>query len=197
MQDQTFKPIFLLNILIGLLTFLLFMFFVACGTESTSSILRTTSTPPATKTLPRPTPTPVSSSDLGQRNWLKGIPCHPPCFGEVTPGVTTADDAEKILNQNPMVEPTSVRIWPNYSKEKGAISWNWKGTTSKTDDDGYLLFMKVAPKTVDQIVIKLNNKVKLGDVVDTFSEPSVTVHGGKNKFKFGVKKGQGGQTMRV
>src|SRR5947209_4744604 len=76
--------LFLLYIIINLST---------CGEEIDSSASTITPTIGATKPAPPPD---------WQYRWLKGIPCKPPCFEGITPGKTTAEEAVKLLQQNPM-----------------------------------------------------------------------------------------------
>lgn len=59
----------------------------------------------------RPSPSPTEMSSLTESalpedwsyRWLKGIPCRPPCWEGITPGQTTAREAEEILRQSPII----------------------------------------------------------------------------------------------
>jgi hypothetical protein len=75
-----------------------------------------TPTPP-TPALVSPTNTTISQD--WEYHWLKGIPCRVPCFEGIIVGQTSAEEAFKLLSQNPLVANLK-----NYN-DGDKLTWKW------------------------------------------------------------------------
>jgi hypothetical protein len=128
---------------------------------------------------PTATATPYIFPTIGNTNpnlaqeweyrWLKGIPCKPPCFEGVTPGVTTKLEAVEVLKQSPIVDPNSFNLTP-YSGTRAfdTFGWGWKQSSKKR---GYLAFSTTPDYKVILIRPELG-RYKLTDIFKAYGEPS-------------------------
>jgi hypothetical protein len=102
------------------------------------------------------------------QRWLTKQPCAPPCWEKITPGVTTAEQAEKLMQQNELV--SDVKIFsPKNHLQDSSLSWNWRST--KTPGEAYFDSL-TAPHTIKRIFVNLSRPVKLKDVIIAFGYPS-------------------------
>jgi hypothetical protein len=132
---------------------------------------------------PQPTATPTvfitptfgnTSSALAQDwqyRWLKGIPCSPPCWEGVTPGITQSNDAYNIWKQSPILTNLQIgasKLFPN----EGYVIWSWTG--SNVDKENGEAHFKVDSN--DKIIYTIhpyyNTSFKLEDVIKAYGEPS-------------------------
>jgi hypothetical protein len=114
-----------------------------------------------------PTATPTNE---WQTAWLKGIPCQPPCFENITPGKTTVDEAKQILPKNNMI----TKIWTYEVGERSNLRWDWKYMNSNNvTTTSYAFFGRAPnPSVISSIRPFFTAKVKLGDVIRAYGEPS-------------------------
>lgn len=124
-------------------------------------------------------PTPPNDQD-----WLKKQPCAAPCWEGITPGVTTAEDAFKILQQNAYLSDQSFKLRTG-SPRNSSISWHWNGTeiNGEADFDG-----TPAVHVIQMIRITLINPVQVKDVTAVFGNPdyvSVDAEYGTDTDKLG------------
>ena len=59
--------------------------------------------------------------DVWGTNWIKGLPCKPPCWYGITPGQTTETDAINILKSLPFVNTSSITT--TYLLQGSYASW--------------------------------------------------------------------------
>lgn len=72
-----------------------------------------------------PPPTVTATPDLNwQTDWLHGIPCTLPCFIGITPGTTTVAEALTLLEQNPSINPASIRVH-HLAPQDSSIETRW------------------------------------------------------------------------
>lgn len=133
------------------------------ASASTRIVITRTANPTATTALSRPLTTP---QELSQR-WLKGIPCKPPCWEGITPGATSATEAERILKANPIFENVTIsRLNP--SSPFGYIFWNWAG-------DGPGGGASFDAKSPSQTVLTIGAAYpgfRLADVIQFYGQPT-------------------------
>jgi len=134
--------------------------------------------PPTSITTPTKQSTPISSTS-DDHSWLMKQPCAAPCWEGITPGVTTAEDAQKLLQQNASFSDVKFYI-PKVSQENSGITWNWRGT----NDDGEADFDgSSVTHVITTIRTSLPNPVTLGDVTAAYGDPnyvSAEAQGGDN-----------------
>ncbi len=154
----------------GLLIFLLLTLalFSACGSES---IATTTPIPPTPTEPPRaytviPTTLPITES--WKQNWLKGIPCKPPCWEGITPGVTSMEETVKILKQSSLI--TSAKLTVSV-REDFATSIEWEKEDSVI---GWAIYdERISPQKAIFVMIPNNNmRFKMSEVIAAYGEPS-------------------------
>ena len=93
------------------------------------------------KIKPTPTPTPIpieiqaaiilataSPVNNWQTNWLEGIPCRPPCWEGITPGVTTFTQTTQILQKKNFV--INLEVDPTRSRFMADTYTNWSWISS-------------------------------------------------------------------
>lgn len=101
------------------------------------------------------------------RDLLLPANCPAPCFMGIRPGVTTMDDAIKILESSGWVEPHK-NDFDNW------ISFKWNGHQPDLmmDNDGISLSFSLHPATVTQISFQLQENVSVGDLYLALGMPS-------------------------
>ncbi len=121
-----------------IITIVLTLTLVACGDDSQPA------SPPAAVITPTTTPTPVPD---WRKRWLQGIPCRLPCWEGITPGITSYDEALKLLSADKRI--TNIRTYSsnipktaynNKAEELKVIEWSWGGLAQGeilTKSDGY------------------------------------------------------------
>jgi len=145
------------------------MLLTACGEEITPN---STSLSAATATKITTVKTDTSAQAL-VLNWLKGIPCGPPCLEGIIPGKTTAKEAVELLKKNPLISGIT-----NY---KDAITWEWY-----LDNKLYVSDASFDPKDPNQVIYSIRptfevsltpSKVdlKLKDVIQEYGEPPYVI----------------------
>jgi len=85
-------------------------------------------------------------------------PCAPPCWYNLTPGVSTRDDVSKVLHNTTFIPDWAIE------EEQGQISWFWSlGHMGKfqIDDDGILISMEIIP----------NFQFPVERILDLYGEP--------------------------
>jgi hypothetical protein len=118
----------------------------------------------------------VVFTDAWQTRWLRGEPCSAPCWENITPGKTTADEAMQILKKNDQFTKLVVKFPEN--QDYGLLSWQWL-IPKEADDSkrrgGYVSFAaNNSNKVVDTIGPVLANFV-LGDIMKKYGEPTHVV----------------------
>jgi len=188
---------------------LLLLFLVGCssnqippatipGVTATSSPLPTDTIVPPTQTLtpitstplsaftsaPLLTPLPTFSSTEGVeklRLWIEGVfDCLLPCWGGITPGKTSWQEARQILEQ--MSEFASVNVSENISCSFGVCSGVGWSLYPETVAEG-IFYTKFPENTVHLININIQNEgtkktnflrnIQLQDVFDWYGAPAV------------------------
>lgn len=129
-------------------------------------------TPAATTVLPSPTATSSVLPQDWQTRWLKNIPCRAPCWEGITPGLTTIDQAIKLLTQNPLVNSKSIKRvdpLPEIPTRFSNIYWDNKGGMGIT---GKINFSsQQAVFTVISVSPGFTTYYKLGDIIRVYGEP--------------------------
>ncbi len=139
------------------------MILMACATVTSS-----TSTATATKQSTSVSSAASTNATLDDHGWLVKQPCAAPCWEGITPGVTTAEDAQKLLQQNASFSDVKFYI-PKVSQENSGITWNWRGT----NDDGEADFDgSSVTHVITTIRTSLPDPVTLGDVTAAYGYPN-------------------------
>ncbi len=170
---------------IPFLVFLLFgvLLLVSCSSDENSStklpspIATVVTTTISKPTISGPTPTAKPSQEWSTR-WLRGIPCTPPCFEGITPGKTTVEEAQKILQLNSLIK--SFKVTPSFPKvtPEAYISWNWNqdiigNTPSNVRGNGGLVrYDDHDPNNAIKEIEPGLFPFKLADVMQAYGEPS-------------------------
>ena len=151
----------------------------------TQTLTPITSTPlPAFTSAPLLTPLPTFSSTEGVeklRLWIEGVfDCLLPCWGGITPGKTSWQEARQILEQ--MSEFASVNVSENISCSFGVCSGVGWSLYPETVAEG-IFYTKFPENTVHLININIQNEgtkktnflrnIQLQDVFDWYGAPAV------------------------
>jgi len=151
----------------------------------TQTLTLITSTPlPAFTSAPLLTPLPTFSSTEGVeklRLWIEGVfDCLLPCWGGITPGKTSWQEARQILEQ--MSEFASVNVSENISCSFGVCSGVGWSLYPETVAEG-IFYTKFPENTVHLININIQNEgtkktnflrnIQLQDVFDWYGAPAV------------------------
>lgn len=122
------------------------------------------------------TPTMVSTSQMSpesfqmwQHDWLQGTPCAPPCWEGITPGKTTLDEAEAILQTKTFVHKVDLVSSTAPSDPSGSFGWDYvhgKGS-------GYGSYDKLNPShVIKHLTINLPGIVPLSAITARYGSPS-------------------------
>lgn len=106
-------------------------------------------------------------------NWLRGIPCHIPCWEGIEPGKTTQLDAEKIIRSisyyDDINEGSFIRNYNNMDWNKShsiafLLSNNlvWGGTITYDKQTNIVL----------EINVQFPNTITVGELINVFGQPS-------------------------
>jgi hypothetical protein len=93
--------------------------------------------------------------------------CPAPCFMGIRPGVTTQDEAIKILEDNPWVEVDAIHAMPTLPDFPLILKWKGNQPAMLNEDEGFglsITFQNSHPKTVAQISFNLNTDIRIGDL---------------------------------
>lgn len=110
----------------------------------------------------RPTPTKPS----WMLNWFNHPICSPPCWSNIIPGITTFDEANKILRSNPEITVTYTSVKGVFGNDK-EIQWEFVGTSDDgsivTDEEGNI---------ITRIALNFASSIELQEMLSKFGEPS-------------------------
>lgn len=142
-----------------------------CQATTRSNLLGMPSTP-TNQATEMPVPTVQSQptdSDEELRDWLKGIPCKPPCWEGITPGRTTVSQTLSLLRQLPFVTDIENQEAPTGSRaNQGEIYWDWKGSSEGGGVIGYRVSSTVCRVRASYPYSLLT----LQEVLDAYGAPS-------------------------
>jgi hypothetical protein len=125
-----------------------------------------TSTPQPTWT-PQPTnPPPVTPTAKLSYDWKTDKVCEPPCWQNITPGVTTFVEAKKILQSLSFVE----QLEENRDYRETDLIWIWKGANKTTTRMSFRSENNVT--VVDRIFLAFPTVFTLEELVTKFGQPS-------------------------
>jgi hypothetical protein len=118
-----------------------------------------------TLTVAYPTLTPITNQgellDAAKERWLKGDPCAPPCFDQITPGITTAAETAETLRKNSLAFDVQI--------DAESVAWYWAGQSVAN----VALFNPNDPdKVIKNIRILFPTRLLFQEVLDVYGEPS-------------------------
>ncbi len=128
-------------------------------------------TPPSPTEVPQvqitPSPTPPLSSDWTWQ-WLKGIPCHLPCWEGITPGQTTISETLTLLENNPFITHARIEV-SKLEPDVGYVFWDWAdGQTG-----GEAEFHAQTPDQINYLIAPdFQGMIHLQQIIDAFGEPT-------------------------
>jgi hypothetical protein len=105
--------------------------------------------------------------------WLSSPACQPPCWEKITPGVTTMEEAVKIVYQIPGVDITWLPSMTGVTEGEKSLQWYFNPSD----------FGSIEPESGQEIVsvIRLGaggeQKLLLGEVIAAYGNPSAVVKG--------------------
>jgi hypothetical protein len=114
------------------------------------------------------TTTNVSSTVSPSNRWLLKEPCAAPCWEGITPSVTTAEEAQKLLQQNPSFSDVEIRFMKD-DPNSGWMTWIWRGTQiqSEAEFDG-----PSSEHIIYKVSIGLRDPIKLKDITSAYGYPT-------------------------
>jgi len=149
----------------------------AIGTTSKTISILSVATSQGTPTIPPLTgiATIVVRTSSGpipdwQYQWLKSIPCKPPCWEGVTPGITTAEEAVSILKQNSLFTEAKINTSIS-SPNDGEVSWTWSPSLGL--HEGRAEFQtQGSNRIIRNIDPQYKASFRLSEVIKAFGEPT-------------------------
>lgn len=108
------------------------------------------------------------------RSIITGVPCAPPCWQGITPGVTQMDEALEILSNSPYIETGSIkRAGTDIS---GGCTWRWRSPGRRMQPG-----LNWQTGIVDTIQMGLTFNLTVQEVTDKFGLPEAVsaVEGGQ------------------
>lgn len=98
--------------------------------------------------------------------WLQGIPCQPPCWEGVTPGLSTVTETVTLLRRSPIV--ARVERYQGLGFE-GLVYWWW---TSGAEGGSAMAFGNRLTGHIQDIMPRYPSSFRLADIIRAFGEPS-------------------------
>lgn len=114
---------------------------------------------------------PIPSSGWEKR-WLQSIPCKPPCWEGITPGVSKEDEVRKLISSNLLISSAEVSMLPKEPYK--TVTWYWvdgsfggelRYTKQTSNDDGVITY--IHPSYPIPISFK--------EVIAAFGEPDTVI----------------------
>jgi hypothetical protein len=108
--------------------------------------------------------------------WIKGIPCQPPCWEGVTPGITKAEEAEQIFRNNSLLKSVGI-IYPDNKvfQNLGFVEWNWAIGGSGPKNGEAVFYKDDINHTIFRIHPIYKDQFRLKDVIQAYGQPSHVV----------------------
>ncbi len=159
----------------SLTSYLYTSFMILAFVTTISSLPACSSKPIVNQAVPSPEPIRSSTKsplpkDLAAR-WLKEIPCRPPCWEGVTPGITSADAAASIWARNPLFGSVKTAV-SKLTTDYGELDWTW----ADGSDGGRATFHAQAiTQPVSAISPAFPTPISLHEVIQAYGEPSYVV----------------------
>ncbi len=122
----------------------------------------------------------ITIRNLQQKRWvdnsiITGLPCAPPCWQGITPGVTSSDNALGILSNSPYIEKGSIK--QAGTTTSGGCTWRWR-SSGRRGQPG----LSWENGIVDTIQIGLTFDFSVQEVIEKFGNPEfVSVVEGDNQ----------------
>lgn len=109
--------------------------------------------------------------NLQQNRWvdksiLTGLPCVPPCWQGITPGVTTSDEALAIISNSPYIEMESIER--HGTTTTGGVTWHLRAPGRRIQPG-----LSWDSGIVDMIRMGLNFDLTVQEVLNKFGNPVV------------------------
>ncbi|MBA3470334.1 MAG: hypothetical protein H0T53_11900 [Herpetosiphonaceae bacterium] len=115
------------------------------------------------------------TSDFPLR-WLDGIPCTPPCWEGITPGITDAETAIRQLYAIPIINTSTITTYNVRNTTDMVIGWEWVMTDSEHDAgygsmyyDGADLLQRI---TNVRPLYESDDTIALGALIARYGEPA-------------------------
>lgn len=139
---------------------------MACNSEQVSSTAVSAAIPTIATTK---NVTPNFLAHNLPSDWLKGIPCSPPCWDGVIPGQHTAQEAVDILKKNPKALNPQIQY-------KNAVTWTTSFGTNQYESEA-LFDVKDAKQLIYEVrpVTSLGVEIKLKDVIQAYGMPTYVI----------------------
>jgi hypothetical protein len=128
----------------------------------------------ATTDGPSVAPKSADGSDW-RRDWLRGVPCAPPCFMGITPGTRTQTDTLELMRaEYPGMQP---RLNQKPGRSQGSIDWQIDAADPLSAASA--LFFETPVKqfnlplnTIVTIRLGTSEVLPIGDVIAAYGDPS-------------------------
>ena len=118
-----------------------------------------------------PPPVKQSIPENWEFRWLKGIPCRPPCWEGITPGLTSATEAVKILTGNSLISSAEMSTSP-LDPSTGYVYWYW----SNGQDGGAAYYPAQTPtQIISDIFPYFRKQFELRELIQAFGDPTHVV----------------------
>lgn len=92
--------------------------------------------------------------------------CSPPCWGNITPGVTTRVEVKSILPEIPWVKKNTIKDYPTQDQDD---SVHWDGSSKAGDYFGRVYFTKDVVSVIE--ISTDDGALNFADVIAKFGEP--------------------------
>ena len=134
-------------------------------------------TPTAALTPPF-TPLPTVQLDSWQGQWLKGVPCQPPCWEKIVPGQTTMSEAKTLLTDSGLTRAV-INTVQDAKATRGQISWRWNETLGlgerEASEPGYINYDNTGSQLIDIIAPQLYVSYQFSDILKAYGEPEYVI----------------------
>lgn len=129
-------------------------------------------------------------------SFITQIPCAPPCWQGLTPGVATASDVRSFVASSPLINGNFGDVFDDPSSPSFSQSWWWAGQKQRpetensfqVDDQGYLT----------STYLYFNSEITVAQMFSVYGAPTIVAMGlqpGGDMFALGRPSGVGASAL--
>ena len=108
-----------------------------------------------------------------QQRWINNVPCSPPCWEGVTPGATTSEQAEEILNSNSIFTELETYVFDELNIGYIDFRYFWLDDAGAIIEcGGDMIFDNASDNHIIMVIRNSFPPTKLSDLITNFGRPS-------------------------
>jgi len=113
--------------------------------------------------------------------WLEGVPCTPPCWEDIQPGVTRSEEAIELLKGKLIIDVASLEVTEEPVADYGEIAWKFSSDVDYWEGKAFYYLEDDRVKAINLLIPDLC----LREIIDAYGEPDYLLSAELHKL-FGV-----------